>query len=597
MKIIHYQQLLGIIIAAASLLLPWNNAFADSDKFFRFSNSHINDIYQDSHGYIWICSDYGLSRFDGTNTRTFYHSSDTTSLISNSVLTILEDKTGTLWVGTTAGIQYFDNKTEKFISPRLKYPHITDFTYVNSIIEDRKGNIWFTTSRSGIIRLKNGDREPTYYLKTNSNICSNKINALYEDKFGNIWIGSQESGISILNTDNQTLVNYAHDPTNPSSLSSNSVFSFAEMPDGTILVGTIDGGIDAFNFQTHSFSRGYIPCNDNIFTLKTDSHKRLWIGTDGNGLKYYDFNTKQLRTYKSDLNNFDSGKIKVHSVYEDRQGNLWVAIYQKGVMMIPRDKNRFSNIGFNPFSSENSIGAECSLSILEDHGGDLWIGTDGDGIYRLGKDRTVKKHYHGASLKAGSVLAIFEDRNHDIWAGSFFHGLFRYNPASDSFVQVRLIDSLGNDIKDLNTLNEDSAGNLWIGTNGSGICIYNPQSGATKLLTYNLMKTSGQILGNSIHSIYFDKSGCVWIGTSEAGLSRYNPKNNSFEDFTLKNKRLSNNNIFSIAEDRAGNIWVGTKFGLNCIDRKTGTTKVYTVANGLPNETIFGIETDTNGDL
>ena len=590
--IIFYLSLLIAIIAQSV------SAHAYSEKFIRFSNSHVNNIYQDSKGYIWVCSDNGLNRFDGVNVKTFSHiHSDTTSLVSNSVLTIMEDRSGTLWVGTVAGIQSFDRKTERFSSPKLKYPHITDFTYVNTIIEDKKGNIWFTTSRSGIICLKAGTREPVYYLKTNSNICSNKINTLYEDRYGNIWIGSQESGISILNSGNHTLTNYEHDPENENSLSSNTVFSFAETPDGQMLVGTIDGGIDAFNYATRKFTRNYIPCDGNIFTLTASRSGRLWIGTDGNGLKYYDFKTHASGIYESRLQDFDYRRIKVHSIYEDKQGNLWAAIFQKGVLMIPPEDRRFNNIGFNPYSVENSIGSECVLSILQDRDGDLWVGTDGDGIYRLNNDKVVSRHY--GILKGGgkSILSIFQDSRGDIWVGSYLYGLYKYERSSDSFRNVPIYDDFGRSIKEVNVINEDKNGNLWIGTNGNGLCIYDTKSGKPKFLRYNLMKDSGQLLGNSIHSICFDKRGNVWIGTSEAGISKLNLKTGKYTDYNTANGNLCSNNVFSIVEDRKGYIYAGTKMGITRINPSDGTAKFYTVNDGLSNDCVYGLEIDGNDNL
>lgn len=572
-------------------------AFANSDRFFKFTNSHINNIYQDREGFVWMCSDYGLTRFSGSETKTFYHSSDSTSLISNSVLTIMEDRSGDIWVGTTAGIQRFDRKTEKFHSLQLSYPHVSDFTYVNSIIEDRKGNIWFTTSRSGIICLKAETREPVYYLKTNSNICSNKINTLYEDRFGNIWIGSQDNGISILNPDNQMLTNYSHNSGDLSTLSSNTVFAISETPDGQVLVGTIDGGIDAFDYSSRRFRRNYIPCEGHVFTFRLDRQKRLWIGTDGSGLKSYDFATKELTTYKSDLQNFDFEKIKVHCVFEDRQGNIWAAVYQKGVLMIPHEKKRFFNIGFNPFSPANSIGAECVLSIMEDRSGDIWIGTDGEGVFRLDRDRKVKRNYSGSGLPAGSVMALLEDSKGNIWAGSYLYGLYRYNPAGDAFVHVTLKDG-GEEVKDINTLAEGPDGRLWIGTNGNGLCIYDPAASTAQFFKYNLMVGSGQILGNSIHAVFFDAGNHVWLGTSEAGLSRYDLSDGSFTDYNVANGRLSDNSVYSIAQDGQGQIWVGTKSGLNRIDLKSGgKPTVFTTADGLANETIYGIEIDGKGNF
>ncbi|OUN68401.1 hypothetical protein B5G10_12350 [Barnesiella sp. An55] len=102
---------------------------------------------------------------------------------------------------------------------------------------------------------------------------SNKINTIYEDRFGNIWIDSQDNGISVLNMDNHTIDNYAHNPSDKNTLSSNKIFSIIEDPSGKILVATIDGTIDAFDYNTRSFQRNYIPSVEMAYTLYTDSKK------------------------------------------------------------------------------------------------------------------------------------------------------------------------------------------------------------------------------------------------------------------------------------------------------------------------------------
>ena len=169
---------------------------ADTDKFFgsnnQLSNSHVNHIYQDKKGYIWICTENGLNVFNGIDFNTFTHiANDSTSLANNSVLSVLEDKKGRFWVGTTDGVQILDRETGKFQKVNLSYRNITNFSYIKCITEDSKGNVWLSTNRSGIIRINENSMNAVYYMQTNSNICSNKINTIYEDRFGNIWIGSQ----------------------------------------------------------------------------------------------------------------------------------------------------------------------------------------------------------------------------------------------------------------------------------------------------------------------------------------------------------------------------------------------------------------------
>lgn len=478
---------------------------ANTDRFYGLqeglSNSHVNSIYQDRMGLIWICTDNGLNSFDGVEFKTYYHVlDDTTSLGNNSVLSIYDDTKGNLWVGTTGGLQRLDRETDRFSTVHFSYPYITDFSYVSCIIEDSRGNIWLSTSRAGAICLKGDEHSPVYYLPTNSNICSDKINTIYEDRFGNIWIGSQDNGISVLNMETHTIVNYAHDPADVNSLSSNKVFSFVELPYGNMLIGMIDGGIDLFDYSSKKFIRNYIPSVEGAFTLKE--------GKDNN----------------------------------------------------------------------------------------VWIGTDGDGIYRLNADREVDRHYTADKLPAGVVLTIFEDSRGRIWLGTYLHGLFLYDERSDSFQSIRL-QTGGREIKDIYIIEENTNGTLWIGTNENGLCLYNHDTKKLESYTYDMLSKDNQIPSNSVHTILFGSDSLVWIGTSSAGIACFDQKTGQFRDYNVENGKLKNNNIYAVAQDSAGNVWVGTKGGLHYIDLARDTTLLYTEADGLSNASIAGIEIDDRGNL
>lgn len=575
-------------------------AWSNTDKFFgsnnQLSNSHINHIYQDKTGYIWACTESGLNVFNGIYFKTYTHiAGDSTSLASNSVLSVLEDRTGRFWVGSTDGVQILDRETGRFRKVPLSYSNITNFNYIKCITEDSKGNIWLTTDRSGIIRIDENTMKAVYYMQTNSNICSNQVNTIYEDRFGNIWIGSLDNGISVLNVDNLMITNYAHDPDNPNSLSSNKIFSILEEPSGKMLVATIDGTIDAFDYKERSFRRNYIPSVEGVYTIYSDSKKNLWIGTDGSGLKRYDFKTKSVSTYESDLIHPDMRQAKVHGIVEDRQHNIWVALYQKGILMIPLKDKIFRNIGFNPFYADRNIGNECVLTVLEDRSRNVWIGTDGDGIYRLDAGRKIKKHYKGDRFPANVVLSVFEDSRNRIWAGTYLYGLYTYNPVTDRFEKKPLFCN-GVEVKHINTITEAPSGDLWIGTNEHGVCKYNPETGQAEFLRYDLMKSDGQILSNSINAIAID-SDYVWIGTSMSGLSRYSFADGSFDDYTTENGKLSNNNIFALKTDREGGVWIGTNWGLNYINPRTGKELWFSEKEGLPNAAISGIEIDDRQQL
>lgn len=594
-----------IMMVALALLLCRNLACAETaspqtdptGRLFAVSNTHINKICQDHLGYIWLATDYGLTRFDGSEAMTYTRTSDAGSLLSNTVLTVMEDSEKNLWVGTTDGIQLFDPNTQTFLTPRLSYPNVPDFSYVNSIIEDRKGNIWFTTSRSGAVCIRKGDTEPVCYMTTNSRICSNKTTILYEDSFGNIWIGSMDAGISIFNSTTNSMTTLRHDPDDPTSLSSNMIFTIEQTNDGRLFIGSLDGGIDAYDYRSNRVTRNVVNVDGNVYILRNSPESNtMYIGTDGNGLKKYDVATGRLSDVGIAVKEFNPLKAKIHDILTDRQGNLWLGVFQKGALMVSKHDDSLTNYTYSPFSPALNIGTEPVLCALQSSDGALWVGTDGDGIYRAAGPEAPMRHI--ADSGAGTTLTIFQDSRGTIWAGNYLNGLSRYNPVSDTFAPVALPlpDTPGGRVKEVNVISEAPDGSLWIGTNSDGICIYNPATGATRFLSHDpSLPDAAQLPGNAIHAILFTADGKVWIGTSDSGLACLDPATKRFEHFNVKNMRLSNNCVFSLRQDPSGAVWAATRMGLNRI--LNGRTQVFNETHGLLNNLIYGINIDARGKL
>lgn len=569
-------------------------------KLYDVSNSHINKICQDHLGYIWIATDYGLTRFDGIEAVAYTRTADAGSLLSNTVLTVMEDSRDNLWVGTTDGIQRFDRATQTFVTPRLSYPDVPDFSYVNSIIEDKKGNIWFTTSRSGVVCLRQGKTEPVCYMTTNSRICSNRTTILYEDSFGNIWIGSMDAGISVFNPQTNMMTTLSHDPADQSTLSSDMIFTIDQTNDGRLFIGSIDGGIDAFDYRTNRVTRDVVKVGGNVYILRNaPDENAMYIGTDGNGLWKLNLATGELATPEIAVKEFNLSKAKIHDILTDRQGNLWLAVFQKGALMVPRDKeDSMVNFSYNPFTPSLNIGTEPVLCALQSSDGALWIGTDGDGIYHADAPGKPFSHIPYPASGANAILTIFQDSKGRIWAGNYLNGLSRHNPGNGKFEPVTLTipGTSGSRVKEVNTIAEDPEGNLWIGTNGNGVCVYNPESGATSFHTHTPgAPADRQPTGNAIHAILFGPDGKVWIGTSDAGLSCLDRASGKFDHYTSSNMRLSNNCVFSLCLDPSGSVWAATRMGLNRI--KDNRTQVLNETHGLLNNLVYSIVSDTKGDL
>lgn len=589
----HLRTTAIILFALASLL-----CHASGARLFTRCNSHINKMIQDHAGYLWIATDNGLTRFDGSTATTFRRTPDSPSLLNNMVLSIMEDSNHDLWVGSFDGIQKFDRRTESFTTPRLNYPGVPEFTYVNSIIEDSRGNIWFTTSRSGVICFEGEERHPKCFLTTNSAICSDRTTVVFEDKFGNIWIGTNDNGITVYNPVNGTMEHHSHKADDPGTLSGNMIFSIAQINDGRLFVASLDGGIDCYDYRTHRFTRRAIDSPGNAYILKNDPEKNtLYIGTDGSGVMEYDFTEHRLNTIDPDVDGVDLAKAKVHDILKASDGNLWAAIYQKGALMIEASHERgtdFDNYGFNPFRPDHSLGTEAVLSIMRDRSGRVWVGTDGDGVYLGTFGANGRLSFSNIALwpgAAGNVMCLIEDSRGNIYAGCFLDGMGRYDAASRSFRPMRLTGRDGSvlPVVQANTITESPDGKLWVGTNGSGVLVVDPATGVTDILRHESGEAATRtICGNSIHSICFDHNGDIWVGSSDAGLTRIGRTDGKYEHFNLANRRLSSNCVYSIIEDKGGQIWVSTAGGLARIS-SAGTTTTYNEASGLPSAQIFGV--------
>jgi signal transduction histidine kinase/ligand-binding sensor domain-containing protein/DNA-binding response OmpR family regulator len=565
------------------------------------SNSHITQIYQDSYGYIWIATENGLNKFNGY-TFTVYSEqpNDSFSLRGNYVYTVLEDSRGIFWVGTMGGLLQYDRKKDCF-SPFLiqdKVPFYLD--RVTWILEDKKRNIWLSYPGNGIICLDAHTMKPAFYNKNNSGITDNSISCAYEDAEGNLWFGTDGDGIFLFNSQNKEYRHFTHNPSVSGSLSDNKVFSICEDSFGRVLVGTLGGGVNIYDRISGKFQKmtaGLTAIENQIYALCLDKKGQIWLGTDGAGILQYDVSGKPLPILETHLETCNLKQAKIHYIYEDKEGNMWIALYQKGVLFIPSVGESFQNYGFNPFNISQSIGTHCVISILEDSENNIWIGTDGDGLYKINPVTKKREHYTAEKMPDGPgnvITALFEDKDHHIWIGTYVNGMFRYNSQTQHFdIHYRSTDfprTISHN--HVATFSQDKEGFLWIGTNGGGINRLDIEKKTFKHYDYQDNLSSGnQLSSNWVYDIFIDEDETIWIGTSN-GVNRLNPKTETFFNYSLLNGLLNTNLIYTINRDYKGNIWVGGFFGLYCINKQTGEIIQKTTLDGLPDNMINGIEED-----
>ena len=540
------------------------------------SSSLINQIYQDRNGFIWIATEDGLNRYDGAKFTIYKHEPNNEhSLAHNFVRTVFEDSKGHLLIGTYIGIQMYDPATDNFTPlAKLEDTGETLESNINSFIERKNGEIWV----SGNVLCKLDIKDHLLTVRK-VDIAVTSPGSLFEDKKQNVWMAKGEEGVYQLTPDNQLTLHLSKD--------NGYVKSICEDQRGNIYVGSIRKGLFIYDKERKTFvpvdlkEKGELP----VCFLYSGIPNELYIGTDGKGVAIYNIRTHEISEYKFDNNYFDSGNSKIHSILKDNSGNLWLAVYQKGVILIPARTNSFKYIGHKS-TDKNCIGSCCITSFCKDNNGTLWVGTDNDGIYALTEKLEPAKHFshttHPHSVPS-TVIKLYEDSEHNMWIGSFINGMGKLNKQTGLCdYQYKLVDKNNNYIQRVYDFAEDKNKRLWIATMGFGLFYYD-----LKTKEFTSVQSQTSLINEWIGCLHYSDDNKLYVGTYD-GVNCINLDSPDFQS----HKILSQNVIYSIFEDADGVVWLGSSEGLSGWNKKTKELTTYTTADGLPSNTIYAIQGD-----
>ena len=386
--IMQHKSILCFILLVLPLLLPAQNSkLFTADR--ELSSSLINKIYQDRDGMIWVATEDGLNRYDGTKFSVYKHeSSNQNSLMHNFVRCLFQDSKGHLLIGCYNGVQLYDPATDSFSAPAVREDGSPFSSNINMILQRKNGDIWLSGNELSLLKIC-GDK--LIAKSIDLPIGTTITDYLMEDKMGNMWVVTNENNIFCLTNDG-TLIRHPID--NDYAL----VTALNQDQDGGIYAGTIANGLFYLDMSSRTFVPVSAENNLSIKALYPGSQHEMYIGTDGNGLKIYDSILNRISDSPIDNSNFDLAKSKIHSIIKDSEGNFWLAIYQKGVMMIPAQPNNFKYIGYKSVN-KNVIGSCCVTALLKDKNNLLWVGTDTDGIYCVAEDGQKSRHYMSGNGK------------------------------------------------------------------------------------------------------------------------------------------------------------------------------------------------------
>lgn len=593
-----YRLILCLLLAVPYLAVA-NNSFVYTSEFHLPSNK-VNHVFQDGDGVVWIATEDGLSMYDGEDFVAFHNSEeDTLSLRNDYVRFSFEDHRGRLFFGTLAGLHFYDRALRKFY-PIPQYIDNIKFTHgVNvSCIVEEDSTIIIGTSGHGIFVLE--EDEDGMVLRQNQDLLPNcfYIKKMMCDQRGNLWIATANSGIYVLNRKREVVSSYSFG-------SGESCFSLLESPDGYIYIGTSQGNCVRYNPELKSYesidTKGKI--NSALIDMLVADSCTILLGTDGDGLKILNTSTGEIHDYNIGLLGIDSQKLKVHSIMRDSHGGLWLGCFQQGVIMEPAVENEFYYVGSRS-SVANNIGSCCVTSVFSDKNGDIWVGTDNDGIYLLNSDFTQKKHF-SIEQKANSVprttLCIYRDSHNNIWVGSYLTGLFRLDEKTGRCHPIPLINQ--GDFRlspSVYSIGEDEQNNLWVAVSGIGLYRINTLTLEQKLYRTHPNDISSSLTDNRLPNTWINKvlvcGNRVYLGSYD-GLCCFDIEKEDFTTAFGKNRVLAGEIIYDLLCDEDGIIWLATANGLFSLNPKNAESVRYTMTNGLPNNSVASLQLGSDNNL
>ncbi|TLX76044.1 response regulator [Labilibacter sediminis] len=574
-----------LIVGFCALISAQNIAFEYLGLKEGLSQVSVTSIMQDEVGRIWIGTRDGLNVYDGDQIKTFRPVRGDNNSLLGHNIRVLQGDGNYIWAATYNGISRLDTRTLVF----EQFP----FNGVLSLLP-YEGKLLLGTSR-GLFEL-NADTK-SFVLRGDIFDKNCAIKYLTTDNAGMLWICSDEGLFKYNNTSKVTaeiLGNRA-----------NTVFTDSQK---RIWVGTEGEGVILLNRQHDVIKHFKHEDNDKtianniIRDIKEDSQGNIWVGTFL-GLSIVDSRSFEVQSYmQSDEAHNALSHNSVYCIMRDKQGTMWIGTYFGGISYYNPDFHVYKRYAVRQ-DHPQGVNYHVIGKMLEDKFNNLWIATEGGGLDYLNRTTKTFKHYKHSEGQKGlshnNVKSLYMAKDGRLLIGTYLGGFnvlditterflnFKHDPQDSTSLPSNVINSI---IK----FKDD----YLLGTH-NGIVKFNLQK--LSFEPFILDKETKALIGDVIFCLFEDSFGKLWIGTERNGLCVYDTETNKLKRYIKDNtgSGISSNTINCIFEDHQFRLWIGTLGGgLNQYIRKQDQFINYSrLTHQLPSDFVYGIQESRYGNL
>ena len=602
------------------VLLPL--AASGLERQYAFRTLNVNDglthntvlaILQDRTGFMWFGTKDGLNRYDGTEIRVV--PVDDAIPGNNYVTSLCEDCSGRIWIGTDAGVCMYDPQTEharRFLMRSDDGSRISGG--ISRIVLAPDSTIWICGGSRGFFRYDPSREQLTHIAGdqtgrrryTARNICfTNRGAACLALDDGNLYLS--DDGLQSVSP----------------VFAEGGAEAFRDVFVNRLVPGAFNRiyvcssrGLFEVDLAVRSFRRIGLPSsNGYVRDLQVAGPNEIWVATES-CLEIFDGNMQPAASLRADqdLNNSLQSNYCLH---KDREGGMWVGTYFAGVSY-SRAGNSTAVRRYFAVPDTRRLGRYIR-EIVPDADGDLWIGTESRGLFRYRPQsdtlesirvgelydgrRNLFSNVHGLCCDGDYIWAGTYEQGHtlvridrhtlaaksypsagkeiysicrtaggNVWIGTT-SGLKRYDRAGDRFVVDSAIRS------HIHHLREDSSGNLWASTYSDGLYKYDAMQREWRHYLYDERDTTS-VAADKVLSVFEDSFRQLWITTEGGGLCRYVPE---LDAFVRYKSCLPFDTCYRIEEDAGGLLWITSNKGLIRFDPSARNYFVFTVDDGLLN--------------